>query len=82
VAALVILLACFGNLSQRTINGNMGQVKIREEIQFWRRLIKKWEVTRGEPAPERMRDALANAEMRLDTLLLDEGCEGIEMLFH
>lgn len=60
----------------------MRQVKIREEIQFWRRLIQKWETSHGESAPQRMCDALANAEMRLNTLLLDERHDKIKAQFH
>lgn len=60
----------------------MRQEMINEEIRFWRRLIEKWEITRGEPAPDRMRDALATAEMRLEMAVAEDGCEQTRRLFH
>ncbi len=40
--------------------------KNRQEIRFWRRLIEKWEATFPEPPPERMLEALEDAERRLN----------------
>ena len=40
--------------------------KNRQEIRFWRRLIEKWEATFHEPPPERMLEALEDAERRLN----------------
>jgi hypothetical protein len=60
----------------------MRQEKIREEIRFWRRLIEKWEATRREPVPERMREAIAAAERRLDIAVADEGRPTFRGLFH
>jgi len=60
----------------------MRQEKIREEIQFWRRLIEKWEITRGKPAPERMEEALAMAEVRLNRAIVEGGRQKIRSLFH
>lgn len=39
-------------------------VKIREEIEFWRRFIGWWEARYGTPPPKRVYDALAYAEQR------------------
>ena len=60
----------------------MRQEKIREEIRFWRRLIEKWEITRGEPAPERMQEVLAMAEVRLNRVIAADGRGKIRSLFH
>jgi hypothetical protein len=60
----------------------MQHEKIREEISFWCRLIEKWEITRGEPVPERMHEALANAEIRLISATADDGGDETRRLFH
>jgi hypothetical protein len=60
----------------------MRHEKVREEIRFWCRLIEKWEATRGEPAPERMHEALAAAERRLQTLTAEECRVRIGILLH
>jgi len=60
----------------------MRQEKTREEIRFWRRLIEKWEITRGGRAPERMHEALAAAERRLEIAIADEDREKVRSLFH
>lgn len=60
----------------------MGLEVIREEIRFWRRLIGRWESAHLEPPPERMQQALAAAEGRLETALANAGREKSEGLFH
>ena len=45
---------------------------LREEILFWQKLLEEWEHSTHEPAPDRMRDALALAMYRLELYLADE----------
>jgi len=60
----------------------MIQAKAKQEIRFWRRLIERWETARGEQAPERMYEALAAAERRLEIAVGGDGCERITGSFH
>jgi hypothetical protein len=55
---------------------------IREEVLFWRRLIEKWEVTRGQPVPARMHEALAAAERRLEGSITGGGRERLGTVLH